>query len=600
MISYLAYSTFCMGVLLLFYHTTLIKEKMYHINRGYLLFSLIFSLSIPLIPVGITGSVFPFLENIQLADYGASNPASYLTGTEAAAGSSVAQDSPPRGKAESSASAFLFITRILVVVYIAVATILFVRLLRVVHMIQMKAGRNPRTLFKGYELVLVSEKVVPHTFFSTIFVNMKQYRRGEIGREMLLHELAHARQKHTYDIIVVEFLKILFWFNPFLYLYKKAIVLNHEFLADEAVISKGIRLPEYQQTLLNTVLRNPSNVLASNLNYGHAKKRLFMMTQPVNKTRSMMKTISFIPLFVTLALILGCESTPSEPETQVKNVTIELTESDMVKLDGDLIHVDELEGALDELSQNYELHFLVKNHSRMKTDPATTVNSLVQRYGESEETGRTSVVNIEITGSDEIRVDQEPVSIDELDDKLEQFEFKENLIVSFRVAKEASFGVITEVQTKLRMHELRRINYSTIDSSGEENTRTKSTAVLERNILQILVNKQGMMLVNEEPSTLPELKDQIKSFIDNKGEDPRLPESPERAIVSVKTDKKTPHGVYIKVLDEIMAAYSDLRDEISRERFGVPFSSLEESSEAWQEIREAYPKKISIAEPQPE
>ncbi len=65
MITYLIYSTVCMGLLLLFYHVFLEKEKMHHLNRGYLIFSLIFSLAIPLIPVGMTGSILPGLQNQQ-------------------------------------------------------------------------------------------------------------------------------------------------------------------------------------------------------------------------------------------------------------------------------------------------------------------------------------------------------------------------------------------------------------------------------------------------------------------------------------------------------------------------------------------------------
>jgi beta-lactamase regulating signal transducer with metallopeptidase domain/biopolymer transport protein ExbD len=596
MISYLIYSAISLALLLLFYHTVLVKEKTFHFNRGYLLFSLVFSLSIPLIPVGMTGPLFPASGEVPSAVQTVQAPADVQSEDE----NQIREHGPDVKESAADFSAAGILIRLLIVCYIIGVIVLFVRLLRIVHTIQMKARRNPRILFEGFEVVLLSEPVVPHTFFSTIFVNKKAYESGEISREILIHERTHARQKHTLDVIFVEALKILFWFNPLLYLFKRAIVLNHEFLADEAVLSEGIHASRYQRTLLQTLLNQPSTALASSLNYGLTKRRFHMMTTSISKTRSALKAITIVPLFLTLSLLLGCESAPSDPDSAVKHLTIELTDSEMIKLNEETIHIEELEEKLEELSRHHELQFLVKEHPDMKTGPAFTVNSLVQRYGESEETRRTSVVNIEITGSDEIRVDQEPVSIDEMDDKLEQFEFKEDLIVSFRVAKEASFGVILEVQTKLRMHKLLRINYSTIDSGREENTRTKSTEVLEKNIIQILVNKQGMLLVNEEPSILPELKDQIKNFIDNKGEDSRLPESPERAIVSVKTDKKTPHGVYIKVLDEIMAAYSELRDEVSIERFGVPFSSLDENSGQWLQIRQAYPKKISIAEPQSE
>ncbi|MFO7799576.1 ExbD/TolR family protein [Rhodohalobacter sp.] len=121
--------------------------------------------------------------------------------------------------------------------------------------------------------------------------------------------------------------------------------------------------------------------------------------------------------------------------------------------------------------------------------------------------------------------------------------------------------------------------------------------VRERNLMKILVNAQGMVLINEEPASIGEVRDRIKRFVDNNGADPDLSESPDDAIVSIKTDRRTPYNVYIDMLDEVMGAYAELRNQASMDRFGVPYSSLEENSEREAEIRELYPKKISIAEP---
>lgn len=121
--------------------------------------------------------------------------------------------------------------------------------------------------------------------------------------------------------------------------------------------------------------------------------------------------------------------------------------------------------------------------------------------------------------------------------------------------------------------------------------------VRERNLMNILVNAQGMVLINEQPAAIANVRDQVKRFIDNHGADPELSESPDDAIVSIKTDRRTPYNVYIDMLDEVMGAYEELRHEASMDRFGVPFSSLEQGSERRAEIQEMYPKKISIAEP---
>lgn len=121
--------------------------------------------------------------------------------------------------------------------------------------------------------------------------------------------------------------------------------------------------------------------------------------------------------------------------------------------------------------------------------------------------------------------------------------------------------------------------------------------VRERNLMNILVNAQGMVLINEEPAAIPTVRERVREFVDNNGADPDLSESPDDAIVSIKTDRRTPYNVYIDMLDEVMGAYEELRNQASMERFGVPFSSLERNSAEREEITDIYPKRISIAEP---
>lgn len=121
--------------------------------------------------------------------------------------------------------------------------------------------------------------------------------------------------------------------------------------------------------------------------------------------------------------------------------------------------------------------------------------------------------------------------------------------------------------------------------------------IKERNLLNILVNAQGQVLLDEEPTPVDQVKQQVIEFITNEGEDPELSESPDQAIVSIKTDRATPYNVYIDMLDEVMGAYADIRDQAAQSRFGVSYDQLEDESEQKQEIQDMYPKKISIAEP---
>jgi biopolymer transport protein ExbD len=121
--------------------------------------------------------------------------------------------------------------------------------------------------------------------------------------------------------------------------------------------------------------------------------------------------------------------------------------------------------------------------------------------------------------------------------------------------------------------------------------------IRERNMLRILVNAQGMILLNDEPVSTNQVKERVVNFVDNPTNDPTLSESPDDAIVSIRTDRQTPYNVYIDMLDEVMGAYEDLRHQASMERFGVPYNALGDDSIQQEQIRELYPKRISIAEP---
>ncbi|MCZ7555479.1 MAG: biopolymer transporter ExbD [Bacteroidia bacterium] len=109
--------------------------------------------------------------------------------------------------------------------------------------------------------------------------------------------------------------------------------------------------------------------------------------------------------------------------------------------------------------------------------------------------------------------------------------------------------------------------------------------VKSENIANILVNEVGDVLIDEKIYGVPQIKAEIIA---------RIKANP-KLIISYKTVRDTPYKIYIDVMDQLKLAYRDLRDEYSREKFGVP---MENATEAQiQEIRQAVPQRISLAEP---
>ena len=100
-----------------------------------------------------------------------------------------------------------------------------------------------------------------------------------------------------------------------------------------------------------------------------------------------------------------------------------------------------------------------------------------------------------------------------------------------------------------------------------------------------------------EIAIMSEVREIVKEFVDNPNNSPDLSESPDDAVVSIKTDRQTPYNVYINMLDEVMGAYAELRNAASQSEFGVPYDALEDDSVEKEEVDDIFPKRISIAEP---
>jgi hypothetical protein len=214
--------------------------------------------------------------------------------------------------------------------YAAVTIVLAVRFISNIIKISSKMTSNTPIAYRNAKLILVPEKTLPHTFLNTIFINETEYNNRKIEAELYTHELTHVSQKHTLDILFIEILKTLFWFNPIFIFYKKAIQLNHEFLADEKVVNSYNNVPFYQSLLLSKANENQTFYLASNLNYLITKKRLIMMTKTTSKTQALLKKAVLIPIVTTLLFLL-CTKVVAQ-ETNVKRETTPKKSENLFKM----------------------------------------------------------------------------------------------------------------------------------------------------------------------------------------------------------------------------------------------------------------------------
>ena len=117
----------------------------------------------------------------------------------------------------------------------------------------------------------------------------------------------------------------------------------------------------------------------------------------------------------------------------------------------------------------------------------------------------------------------------------------------------------------------------------------------ERNVFQVLVNKNDELLVRQEPAELASIRQAAKNFIMNPGNDPMMALSPQNAIVSLKNDRGTTYSTYVTVYNELLAAYNELWEEESQRRFGTAYEEISDNQK--DAIRKDIPLVLSEAEP---
>lgn len=291
MLEYLVKSILCILVLFGFYKIFLENENMHTFKRLYLLGAVIFSFILPLITISYSVEV-----PVNTVD------AYNLIPTDGTL---------KNGNAGNSWFSSLGI--LVFMIYITGVGIFGLRFFSNIRSIRREIKTSKRLRKWNYIFVLIKQQVIPHTFLNYIFLNREEYEKGQVSASVLEHEKAHVDQKHSLDIIFIEVLQVLFWFNPVFIWLKTSVKLNHEFLADQQVLSKEITAKEYSNLLFNYCQSNHHNTLSSSINDslihltlfgktyvlgnsgGQVKKRILMISKKSSLKRILIRTGFFIP-----------------------------------------------------------------------------------------------------------------------------------------------------------------------------------------------------------------------------------------------------------------------------------------------------------------
>ena len=169
----------------------------------------------------------------------------------------------------------------------------------------------------GVRLVLIERPIVPFSWMRYIVISEADYAR--YGRTILLHERAHLRLGHSWDLLWIDLLGCLQWFNPAMWLLRRELRAVHEFEADEAVLRAGVDAREYQLLLIKKAVGERWCSIANSLNHSNLKTRITMMLRKRSSKWARAKALYVLPLTL-LALGAFARTTYVLPEDKDTNI----------------------------------------------------------------------------------------------------------------------------------------------------------------------------------------------------------------------------------------------------------------------------------------
>ncbi len=263
----------------LIYFLFLKNETNFKLNRFYLIFSVLFSLVIPFL------NFETFIENENIFNFNLN-------------------EIDISKKNFTQNEAFFNEFDIIFLIYFLISFIFFFFLMKEIFFIKKIIYKNKVIKLKKINFVLLDKKSSSFSFFNYLFISKDIF--SDIKKsKIVLHEKVHIKQFHSLDLLFLEVLKIIFWFNPLIYLYKKSISEVHEYLADDGVLKKTKNSVSYKRLILEEVFYSNYNI-ANYFNQLTIKNRLVMMTKIKSSEKSKFKILFALPVLIVLFIFSAC------------------------------------------------------------------------------------------------------------------------------------------------------------------------------------------------------------------------------------------------------------------------------------------------------
>ncbi|RZJ45649.1 MAG: peptidase m56 blar1, partial [Chryseobacterium sp.] len=302
---YLGKMILCSAVMFAYYSLFLKDKTFHHYNRFYLVLTVIISLFLPLVKV----SYFTIETNQNL----------YLL---------LSQFNPNQLQ---NSSDDITIYSVFYAIVGVVSVFLIIRLILGIIRIQSIKNKFPNETIEGIKFYQTNLNNAPFSFFRNLFWKESIQLDSPVGQQILKHEMVHIQQKHSWDKLLMQSVKSLFWFNPVFYFINIEINLIHEYLADNKAVKKS-DTKAFAQMLLEShfsgsVIPVTSPFLSSNL-----KKRLKMLTK--NQTKySYARKLFALPIlfFMVFAYMVNAKNKEITETNKAIEIVVNELKQDTIK-----------------------------------------------------------------------------------------------------------------------------------------------------------------------------------------------------------------------------------------------------------------------------
>lgn len=274
---YILQSAVCLAILFLFYSILLSRETFYRYNRVALLCLIPLSFVLPLCHLPL------FTESESAA------PVPIVILDNLSAFSYVTDD------VEATAAPVPVALVTAIVLYWAGVVFFVARyIVTIVRLLQLMSSGRRVTDDEGRQIIVLPWSIAPFSWFGRIVLSEEDYAAH--SREILLHESAHIRKRHSLDLLVADLCTWLQWFNPAAWLLKRELQTVHEYEADAEVIDQGIDARQYQLLLIKRSVGSKFYCVTNHFNHNKLNKRITMMLKKKSNRKATWKYLYVIPV----------------------------------------------------------------------------------------------------------------------------------------------------------------------------------------------------------------------------------------------------------------------------------------------------------------